>query len=514
MGDLIRNEFLKLHRRHFFLFSFILILLSALLFTVVYYMQSDTRSDMDIVAEQLEREKTYLGQIETIQWETDLEMQSAILTSQATIDRLQYMLDHSIPQWDWRSDVLSKYYTNQTILSLLAAGQDPADYGYTDLGTYESKATLMQKLENLRDVQIRMVEENDYMTYSQEQLAQLQQTYAEQSSSMDTLSTVLMDIQIESWKLYIQYRTAPGAVDQWKSVTIQELADEKQWLARYQYDDQAFTDMTQEELERQKTWVQRRIRVNEYALKNDQIPLSIYDKMAERAKTTTYSEFVLAIKNMMRVVMTIAIALAASIMADEFRRRTIRQVVLAPYSRTQIAAAKLITLLISIVILSLLIPLFGMVSGRLLFSNTTIGQSVSSGAVPSFIAYIHGRMIEIPFHLYIVIHYLLEAFKIGVVAIITLMFATLTESVAVPLLVMTILSLAGPAIYSTIYTYVYPAAILRYMLFGNLELVQYIQGELIAPYPNYITSIIVLAVCTLGSLALYFTDFKYKDLPN
>ena len=188
--------------------------------------------------------------------------------------------------------------------------------------------------------------------------------------------------------------------------------------------------------------------------------------------------------------------------------------VLAPYSRTQIASAKLITLLISIVILSLLIPLFGMVSGRLLFSNTTIGQSVSSGAVPSFIAYIHGRMIEIPFHLYIVIHYLLEAFKIGVVAIITLMFATLTESVAVPLLVMTILSLAGPAIYSTIYTYVYPAAILRYMLFGNLELVQYIQGELIAPYPNYITSIIVLAVCTLGSLALYFTDFKYKDLPN
>ena len=94
------------------------------------------------------------------------------------------------------------------------------------------------------------------------------------------------------------------------------------------------------------------------------------------------------------------------------------------------------------------------------------------------------------------------------------MFATLTESVAVPLLVMTILSLAGPAIYSTIYTYVYPAAILRYMLFGNLELVQYIQGDLIAPYPNYITSIIVLAVCTLGSLALYFTDFKYKDLPN
>ena len=52
------------------------------------------------------------------------------------------------------------------------------------------------------------------------------------------------------------------------------------------------------------------------------------------------------------------------------------------------------------------------------------------------------------------------------------------------------------------------------MLFGNLELVQYIQGDLIAPYPNYITSIIVLAVCTLGSLALYFTAFKYKALPN
>ncbi len=514
MGDLIRNEFLKLHRRHFFLFSFILIVFACLVFTSVFYARSDTRSDMDIVEEQLEREKTYFGQIETIQWETDLEMQSAILTSQATIDRLQYMLDHGIPQWDWRSDVLSKYFTNQTILNLLAAGQNPADYGYTDLGTYESRATLVQKLENRRDVQIRMVEENDYMAYSQEQLAQLQQVYAEQNGSMDTLSTVLMDIQIESWKLYIQYKTAPGAVDQWKSVAIQELADEKEWLARYQYDDQAFVDLKQEELDRQKSWTQRRIRVNEYALKNDQIPLSIYEKMAERAKTTTYSAFVLSIKNLMRIVMALSIGLASFIMADEFRRRTIRQVVLAPYSRTQIAAAKLITLIITIILLSLIIPLFGMVAGRLLFSNTTIGQSVSSGAGPAFISFIHGRIVEIPFHLYIVVHYFLEAFKICIVSVITLMFATLTESVAVPMLVMLLLSLAGPAIYSTIYTYVYPAGILRYMLFGNLELIQYIQSTPIAPYPNYITSLIVIAFCSLVSLILYFTTFKYKELPN
>ena len=514
MGDLIRNEFLKLHRRHFFLLSFILILLACLIFTTVYYVQSDTRSDMDIVEEQLEREKTYFGQIETTQWETDLEMQSAILTSQATIDRLQYMLDHSIPQWDWRSDVLSKYFTNQTILSLLANGQDPADYGYTDLGTYESKATLIQKLENLRDVQIRMVEENDYMTYSKEQLAQLQQTYAEQNASMDTLSTVLMDIEIESWKLYIQYQTAPGAVDQWKSVAIQELADEKEWLARYQYDDQAFVDQTQEELSRQKSWTQRRIRVNEYALKNDQIPLSIYEKMAERAKTSTYSAFVISIKRIMLLVMALSIALASFIMADEFRHRTIRQVVLAPYSRSKIAGAKLITLLLTIILLSLIIPLFAMVAGRLLFSSTTIGQSVSSGAVPAFIGVIHGRVIKIPFHLYILIHYFLEAFKIGVVSIITLMLATVTESVAVPLLVMVVLSLAGPAVYSTIYTYLYPAKILRYMLFGNLELIQYIEGNYIAPYPNYITSIIVITFCTLAALIIYFADFKYKEMPN
>ena len=514
MGDLIRNEFLKLHRRHFFLMSFILILVACVIFTTVYYLQSDTRSDMDIVEEQLEREKTYFSQIESIQWETDLEMQSAILSSQATIDRLQYMLDHSIPLWDWRNDVLSKYFTNQTILILLANGQNPADYGYADLGTYESKATLIQKLENLRDVQIRMVEENDYMTYSQEQLAQLQQNYAEQNGSMDILSTALMDIEIESWKQYIQYQTAPGAVDQWKSVTIQELADEKEWLARYQYDDQAFVDQTEEELVRQKSQIQRRIRVNEYALKNDQIPLSIYEKMAERAKTTTYSAFVLSIKRIMLVVMAISIALASFLMADEFRHRTIRQVVLAPYSRFKIAAAKLIVLLLAILLFSLIIPLFAMVAGRLLFSSTTIGQSVSSGAVPAFISFIHGRIFEIPFHLYLFIHFFLEAFKIAVVSIITLTFATLTESVAVPLLVMMVLSLVGPAIYSTVYTYLYPAKILRYMLFGNLELIQYIEGTPIAPYPTYITSIIVLTFCTLASLVLYFMDFKYKDMPN
>ena len=53
MADLIRNEFLKLHRRHFFLFSFILIVFACLAFTSVFYATSDTRSDMDIVEEQL-----------------------------------------------------------------------------------------------------------------------------------------------------------------------------------------------------------------------------------------------------------------------------------------------------------------------------------------------------------------------------------------------------------------------------------------------------------------------------
>ena len=160
MISLIKNEFYKLHRRHFFILSFIVIVLSLSVFTTVFYMQADTRSDMDIVEEQLEKEKAYFAQIESIQWETELEMQSAILTSQATIDRLQYMVDHKIPSWDWRSDVLNKYYTNQIIINLLNAGQDPKDYGYTDLGNYEgSTATLLQRLNNQCEVQMRMVEE-------------------------------------------------------------------------------------------------------------------------------------------------------------------------------------------------------------------------------------------------------------------------------------------------------------------------------------------------------------------
>ncbi len=261
MIALIRNEFYKLHHRHFFIISVLLILVSITVFTGIFYIQVDTRNDMDIVNEQLEREKAYFSQIESIQWETDLEMQSAILTSQATIDRLQYMLEHGIPAWDWRSDVLSKYYTNQTIISLLNNGQNPEDYGYTDLGSYESKAGLQQRLASQCDVQKNMVETNDYMSYSQEQLASLQQRYSQNYSSMTTLEAAIMDIEIESWKMYIQYMTPPGAIDQWKSVTIAELAEQKEWLARNKYDETFNADLSNEELNRQYTWTKRQIRI-------------------------------------------------------------------------------------------------------------------------------------------------------------------------------------------------------------------------------------------------------------
>ncbi len=513
MIRLIRNEFLKLHRRHFFLVSFVIVSLALSIYTGVYYFMADNRTDQDIVEQQLEKEKAYMAQIESIQWDTELEMQSAILSSQATIDRLQYMVDHKIAVWDWRSDVLSRYYTNQNIISLLNAGQDPKDYGFTDSsGSYDSKATWIQRLTNQCDVQMRMVEENDYMTYSQEQLGLLQTQYAQNYSNMSTLDQVLMDIEIESWKLYIQYQTPPRAVDQWKSVAIEELANEKEALARFQYDETYTENMTEEVKSRQYTWTKRRIRINEFALKNDTIPLSVYETMAANANTVTYSSYLLSLKNMMLVVMAVCVLLSATIMSREFTRGTIRQLLLSPYSRTTIAASKLITCLCVAAIFSVLTPVFGMIAGRLLFSNQTIGSSLSTGALPSYVSNLRNNIIEFPFHTYIFMNYALEALKIVVMIVITLMFSTITESASGPGLIMLVLSLAGAQIFQALYEYIYPAKALRYLLFGNLNLIQYIQGSWVAPYPSAITSIVVIFIVTLLALFVYFTNFRYKEI--
>ena len=340
MISLIRNEFFKLRRRHFILLGLMIIFLSLGIFTAIFYAGVDTRADMDVVAEQLEKEKSYFSQIETIQWGTDLEMQSAILNSQATIDKLSYMQEHQIPIWDWRSDVLGKYFTYQQVLGLIASGSDPADYGFTDLGTYDSLKVLSQRLSSLCEVQLKMVEDNDYMTYSQEQLSSLQQQYSQNYTKLSRLDATLLDIQIESWKQYIQYQTPPGAVDQWKSVTISELASEKEWVARYQYDETAFSEMSEETKLRQLTWMKRRIRINEYSLKNDKISLTTYEKMGENANTKTYSTYLISLKSMMRVVLGVCILLAAFIMSGEFRRRTIHLLVAYPVSRFKIALTR------------------------------------------------------------------------------------------------------------------------------------------------------------------------------
>ena len=512
MINLIRNELLKLHRRHFFLISFIVIILSLIIFTAIYYAGVDTRADMDIVNEQLEREKTYFSQIETFQWETDLEMQSAILNSQATIDKLTYMLDHQIPVWDWRNDVLGKYFTNQAILGLIAAGQDPADYGYTDLGSYDSLKALSQRITSLCEVQMKMVEDNDYMSYSKDQLASLQQQYSQNYTKLSRLDATLLDIKIESWKQYIQYQTPPGAVDQWKSVAIAELQSEREWIARYQYDETAFTDLSDEAKLRQLTWNKRRIRINEYALKIDRIPLSIYEKMGQNANTKTYSTFLVSLKAMMRGVLAICILLAAFIMSDEFSRGTIHLLVSYPFSRSKIALSKLITYIFTAFIFTVTVMLFGIIAGRVFFSNQMIGASINSGAVPQFLTYVDGNILELPFYVYVLLHYFFEFLKIVVLGCITLMISTLTESFVGPAFIMMILGQIGAEIIDIIYVYVYPIGLFRYMLFGNFNFMQYFEGMGVAPFPTAITSVIVILVVTLASLFLYFADFKYKEV--
>ena len=94
----------------------------------------------------------------------------------------------------------------------------------------------------------------------------------------------------------------------------------------------------------------------------------------------------------------------------------------------------------------------------------------------------------------------------------TLTISTVTQSYMVPSGIMLCLSLFGEHVLEIVYNYVFPIKIFRYMLFGNMNLMQYITGEVKAPYASATTSVIVIAIYMLLALLVYFRSFSRKEI--
>lgn len=515
MLNLIVNELYKLHKRRFFLFTAFIILIACIGYAGISAVNDDSLTQTEMIENQLEAEKAYLSQIENIQWESDIEMSSAIMKSQVKIDRLQYMLEHDIATWDWRSDVLNEYYTNQVIISLLQSDENPDDYGFQveTIGENDTPDAQITRLTTLCSTQRELVQEDNFMAYCQSQLDEAQKVYNEQYERMTTEEMIVMEARIESWKLYIQFQTPPYAKDIWKSMAIEQIEQEKREIAQLQYGESSVHN--KEDYKRQTVLKQRQIRILEYALEEDVMPLSIYKAMSEYNNgTMTYAGFVEELMNIMYLVMVIGILLGSFLMASEFNYGTIKTLLMYPYRRSAIAAAKLLTLVIIIMLLTLLIPVIGSLTGRFLFSDGVIGNALSTAETPALVAYIKGHIIEIPFTVYVMMIYGIECMKIIIVSVITLTLSTVTQSYMVPTGIMLILSLFGQQVLEIVYNYVYPLKLFRYLLFGNMNLMQYITGELTAPYPSALTSIIVIIVYMLLTLLVYFRSFSRKEIIN
>lgn len=513
MMNLIVNELFKLHKRRFFLFTIVIILAASIAYGAISAVNEDSLTQTEMIESQLEAEKAYLSQIEDIQWETDMEMQSAIMKSQIKIDRLMYILENDIPTWDWRSDVLNDYYTNLVIIALLEKEQAPADFGFEmeTVGEYDTADAQITRLKTVCSKQKELVQEDDFMAYCQSQLDEAQKLYNEEYERLSTYDMIIREARIESWKLFIQYQTPPYAKDVWKSMAIEQIETEKRNIAQLQYGEASITD--KEDYKRQMSLRQRQIRILEYALENDIMPLSIYNAMSEyNGDTMTFARFMEEQKNLMYLILFIGILLGAFLMSSEFSYGTIKNLLLYPYRRSAIAAAKMLTLVLVIMFLTFLIPVISSIAGRVLFSDGIIGNTISTAETPTFIANVRGHIIEIPFTFYMILMYGMECMQIVIVSIITLTISTVTQSYMVPSGIMLCLSLFGEQVLEIVYNYVFPIKIFRYMLFGNMNLMQYITGKVKAPYASAATSVIVIAIYVLLALLIYFRSFSRKEI--
>lgn len=207
------------------------------------------------------------------------------------------------------------------------------------------------------------------------------------------------------------------------------------------------------------------------------------------------------------LIIFIIIMFSAVIVANEFNKGTIKQLLLSPYTRTQILLSKYITCIIMILFTIFITILMQVLVGGIIFG-------LSSLSVPVVVYNFNNRMIET----YNVFHYLLILISakmpmILIIVTLVLLVETLTLNSVISIVMGIILYLATPfisqiALSSNI-------EFINFLVFLHWDFTQYLFGMISKnPYVTINISIIICILCFVLSFIPSYIIFNKKDIKN
>ena len=201
----------------------------------------------------------------------------------------------------------------------------------------------------------------------------------------------------------------------------------------------------------------------------------------------------------------IIIFISSSIISEEYSKRTIKQLLIKPYSRTQIILSKYLTCIIILLLSIIFLIISELWVGSLIFK-------IDSLKIPIVVYDFNLKSLrEYPLYIYMFLRIFISLPKL--ILILTLSFALSTiflNSIFSSLFTLSLYTMSNPLL-----TLLSKYSITKYLIFSNWDFLTYINGNL-NKYVDVtiVNSMIVYIIHCLLLFLTIFVIFKKRDIKN
>lgn len=486
-GALIKNERLKLYKKPstwVLMGVIVLMTLLNLLFTRIFIRSYESFN--------LTWQDQYSSQIENMTRELKSNPDDAYIKQ--TLDTLKFLLENEIEPTDWRTDVAIEYYSIKHGMTESEIPSKPNTQIQPPAGTEKSDDEIKNRLEKLDS----LLKNNDWKAFVNLQIKDLKSGITPATNEQEK------QVDIEMYELYLERNIIPVAQKSnyyyhgsgsgfdnitWKNRQVQSIRENKLNLVRGETTSGVLLTRAQRKN------IENQIAVSLKRLSTNTPPIT-YDSFLGMLEGTSSSLSLLSI---------LLIVYAGNIFASEYGSGTIKLLLITPHRRKKIFWAKVLLMLeLTAIALVLIFALAFLISGAF----TGFKGIASMQVLPLF-----GRIIHMPYLLYIALRFLLMLLPVIAYGALAMMMSVVTRKSAVAIAV-TMLIMFGSNILMTILTALSGRMVvpgIKFLLFANTQIENYLpsaQSVFNIGMPNTVDATMTLGF-SLAVLAIYAACFLW-----
>lgn len=243
-----------------------------------------------------------------------------------------------------------------------------------------------------------------------------------------------------------------------------------------------------------RSFYEREVALMEYRIEHDIPPASEYSVWT----------FVNDSTGLISLVGLLVIIVASGIVANEFSKGTIKNLLIKPYKRWKILLAKYFTTIFFLVFMLAILFISSLILGWLLFGT---GQDTSS----IHLMYMNGKVVEQNIVIYLMITYFFNSLSIFLLATMAFMISSVFRVSGLAIGISIFLLFTGDLVTNLLAGKFEWA---KYILFANTNLMVYFDGTPYVEGMTIIFSIIMMLIYFLLFMVLAFSVFVRRDVAS